>query len=124
MKNLGIVLFMGLVFLQFSCKKTEYVQSSPQILITVMDDNVVVIGGATVTLYNTKEDWSQKANAVQSLQTDSKGQALFEDLQEQKYYFFVEKGDKNNLADIAATAEPLKMGQLSQLLVKIMENPL
>lgn len=113
-----------LAFTYQGCKETEYVLSTPQLEFTVVTDNMIFVEGATVTLYNTREDWTQKANPVQSLQTDSKGQVVFEDLKEQKYYFFVEKGDKNNLADIAATAEPLKMGQLSQLLVKIMENPL
>ncbi|HPE77431.1 MAG TPA: SpaA isopeptide-forming pilin-related protein [Draconibacterium sp.] len=123
--NQKFFLFLaGLLLILQACEKTEYVKPDPQLEITVMGDNVVLIEGATVTLYNTKEDWTQNANAVQSLQTDSKGQVLFEDLKEQKYYFLVEKDDMNNLADIAATAEPLKVGQLSQLLVKIMENPL
>ncbi|MEZ5106667.1 MAG: SpaA isopeptide-forming pilin-related protein [Draconibacterium sp.] len=123
MKQKLFLFLAGLLFILQACEKTEYIKSSPQLEITVINENVVFVEGATVTLYNTKEDWKQKENEVQSLQTDSKGQVFFEDLQEQKYYFFVEKGDMNNMADIAATAEPLKVGQLSQLLVQIMENP-
>lgn len=122
MKKLCIALMLGLVFLQFSCKKTEYVQSSPQLLITVMDDNVVLIEGATISLYNNEHDYETRSNLVTSLVTDSKGQALFEDLQEQKYFFSVEKGELDNQADIGSTSEPLKIGQRSEVLVKIMKT--
>jgi len=123
MKKWFYVLVTGLILIFQGCNETEYVPSAPQLEFTVVTDNMVFVEGATVTLYNTKEDWANSENAVESLQTDSKGQVFFENLREQKYYFFVQKEDMNNLADIAATAEPLKMGQQSQLLVKIMENP-
>ncbi|MGF7139837.1 hypothetical protein [Roseimarinus sediminis] len=123
MKKWIYVLLTGLVLILQGCNETEYVLSAPQLEFTVVTDNMVFVEGATVTLYNTKEDWTNREHAVQSLPTDSKGQVFFQDLNEQKYYFFVQKGEMNNLADIAATAESLQMGQLSQLLVKIMENP-
>lgn len=120
-KNLYFLLASVLLLLQ-ACEKTEYVESSPQLEFTVVQDNIVLVEGATVTLFDTRDDWETRTNEVQSLQTNSKGIALFEDLQEQKYYFFVEKGEMDNLSDIGATSEPLKTGQRSQVLVKIMEN--
>lgn len=119
MKKLGITLLLALVALQFGCKETEYVESAPQLEFTIVKDNLVFVEGATISLYTTQDDWETHSNVVQSLQTDSKGQALFEELEEQRYYFFVEQDELNNLTDIAATAEPLKIGQKSQVLVKI-----
>lgn len=105
-----------------ACEKTEYVKANPQLEFTVVRDNMVFVEGATVSLFNTRQDWELKSNVVQTLQTDSKGQALFENLGEQKYYFLVEKDEQNNLADIAATHEPLKIGKRAEVLVKIMKN--
>lgn len=122
MKKLGITLMIGLIFLQFSCKKTEYVEAGPQLLMTVVEDNVVIVEGATISLYSNEHDYETKSNLVTSLVTDSKGQALFEDLHEQKYFFSVVKGELDNQADIGSTREPLKIGQRSEVLVKIMKT--
>lgn len=122
MKRTFYLFLAGAALILQACDITEYVESSPQLEFTVVRDNMVFVDGATVSLYNTKQDWESKSNVVESLQTDSKGQALFEDLQEQKYYFFVEKGELDNMADIAATWDPLKIGQRSEVLVKIMKT--
>ncbi len=122
MKRKFYFLLVSVALIFQACEKTEYVKSSPQLEITVVSGDMVFVEGATVSLFNTEDDWQLKSNVVQSLETDSKGQVLFEDLQEQKYYFFVEKGEQDNLADIAATFDPLKTGQKSELLVKITEN--
>jgi|GEM_PF-1543912 len=116
-----ILTLTSLFFLVQACKKNEYVEPGPQLLFTVVKDNMVFVEDATITLYNTQDDWELQQNAVTSLQTDSTGQALFEDLNEQKYYFYVEKGILNNKADIGVTADSLKIGRRSELLVKIME---
>lgn len=119
-----LLFLLGVTLILQACEKTEYVKASPQLEITVVQDNMVFVEGAVISLYNTQQDWQLKTNAVQELHTDAKGQALFEDLQEQKYYFFVGKGELDNLADVAATWEPLKTGQKSQVLVKIMKTNL
>lgn len=115
-----LLFLVGVTLILQACEKTEYVKASPQLEFTVVKDNMVFVEGAVISLYNTQEDWQLRTNAVQELHTDDRGQALFEDLQEQKYYFFVGKEELDNLADIAATSEPLKVGQKSQVLVKIM----
>ena len=79
---------------------------------------------ASVSLFNSQEDWESHSNVVASLQTDEKGQVLFEILDEQIYYFYVEKDDLNNLADIAALSAPLQIGRKSELFVKIMDTQL
>ena len=119
MKQVGIALTMGFVLLLFSCKKTEYIESNPQMIISVVSRYMVPIEGATVTLYNTEDELHFKENALDTLQTDVSGQVLFEDLQEQRYYFYVEKDGLDNTGDIAATWEPLQIGQRSELVVKI-----
>ncbi len=119
MKQVGIALVMGLVFLQISCKKTEYIESSPQMLISVVSQYMVPVQGATITLYNTEDELHLKVNALATLQTDAMGQALFDNLQEQRYYFYVEKDGLDNTGDISATWNPLQTGQRSELVVKI-----
>jgi hypothetical protein len=118
-----IYLILVCVALTFqACEKIEYVKADPQLGFTVVRDNMVFVEGATVSLFSNQQDWELKSNVVQTLQTDSKGQAIFENLGEQKYYFLVEKDELNNLADIAATHEPLKTGKRAEVLVKIMKN--
>ena len=114
------------VVLLFSqaCVKTEYVKPEPQLLFTVVSGNMIFVEGATVSLYETQNDWESGINVVDSLQTDSTGQALFEDLKEQRYFFSVVKGELNNLADIQATWDSLRVGQRSEVLVKIMKSDL
>jgi len=121
MKKFGIVLLMGLAFLQFNCKKTEYVTPNPQMLINVVSKYMVPVSGATITLYNTEDELHLKENPLTSLQTNPNGQALFENLEEQRYYFYVEKDDLDNTGDISATWNPLQIGQKSELVVKIAE---
>lgn len=119
MKQFGIVLLVGLVFLQFSCKKTEYVEPNPQMLISVVSKYMVPVPGATIVLYNTEDELYLKENPITTVQTDPSGQVLFEDLEEQRYYFYVEKDGLDNSGDISATWNPLLIGQKSELVVKI-----
>lgn len=124
MKKLNIFAILALVLFLFSCTEKEYIDAAPQLLFTVVADNLVFVEGASVSLFNSQEDWENHSNVVASLQTDGKGQVLFENLDEQIYYFYIEKGDLNNLADIAALSEPLQIGRKSELFVKIMDTQL
>ena len=124
MKKLNIFAILALVLFLFSCTEKEYIDADPQLLFTVVADNLVFVEGASVSLFNSQEDWENHSNVVASLQTDGKGQVLFENLDEQIYYFFIEKGDLNNLADIAALSAPLQIGRKSELFVKIMDTQL
>lgn len=124
MKKWFYVLITGLVLVFQGCKKTEYATSTPQLEFTVVTDNLVFAEGATVSLFNSQEDWETHSNVVASQETDEKGQVLFENLDEQTYYFYIEKGELNNLADIAALSAPLQKGRKSELFVKIMDTQL
>lgn len=121
MKKLCITLMMGLVFLQFSCKKTEYVEANPQMLISVISQFLVPVQEATITIYSTEDELYLKVNPIATLQSDPNGQALFEDLEEQRYYFYVEKDGLDNTGDISAVWDPLQIGQRSELVVKLAE---
>lgn len=124
MKKLNIFAILALVLFLFSCTEKEYIDAAPQLLFTVVADNLVFVEGASVSLFNSQEDWENHSNVVASLQTDGNGQVLFENLDEQIYYFYIEKGDLNNLADVAALSEPLQIGRKSELFVKIMDTQL
>jgi len=52
--------------------------------------------GATVTLFETEEDYKTEKNPVGEQTTDAKGLARFKDLKPISYYVLVKKGDKNN----------------------------
>ncbi|NQU53237.1 MAG: carboxypeptidase regulatory-like domain-containing protein [Bacteroidetes bacterium] len=89
--------------------------------ISVISIYMVPVPGATIILYNTEDELHLKENPITTVQTDSNGQALFEDLEEQRYYFYVEKDGLDNTGDISATWSPLQIGQRSELVVKIAE---
>nr|WP_321484961.1 SpaA isopeptide-forming pilin-related protein [uncultured Draconibacterium sp.] len=124
MTKINFIAFLAFVISLLSCTTEEYVDPAPQLFFTVVEDDLIFVEGATVSLFNNQEDWENDSNVVASLQTDAKGQALFENLDEQTYYFYVEKGDLNNLADIAALSAPLQIGRKSELFVKIMDTQL
>ncbi len=95
----------------FSCsdEKVEFIDNPPQLEITVVDISQVQLSGVSVTLYNTEEDWKSKANPVVVDSTDSKGIVVFSDLMEQRYYFFAEKSEMNNMKTVAVIADSLKI---------------
>ncbi|WP_321288791.1 hypothetical protein [uncultured Sunxiuqinia sp.] len=119
MKKLKIGLLLGLFFLQFSCTKTEYVESNPQLVINVISEYLVPVQGANVTLYNTEDDLYLKVDPIITLQTDQTGQVFFEELKEQRYYFYAEKDGLDNTSDVAATKETIQSGQRFEVVVKI-----
>ena len=52
--------------------------------------------GATITLFETEEDYKTEKNPVAEQTTDAKGTARFKELKAISYYVLVKKGDKNN----------------------------
>lgn len=123
MKKLNIITFLALVISFFSCTKEEYVQPAPQLQIQVISKYLVPVQGANVTLYNTEDNLYLQVDPIKNLQTDQAGQVLFEDLEEQRYYFFVEKDSLNNTSDVASTKNPIQTGQRFEVVVKI-ANPI
>lgn len=102
-----------LVTTSFRCKKEyTYIDNKPQLEIGVKDNTGQPVSGAVITLFLTQDDWNKKVNAVQTMSSDSKGTALFKDLEEKVYYFLVEKGTQNNVLGIAYFAQPLKINEI------------
>ncbi len=122
MKHLGVMLFIGLAILQISCKKTDYVEAGPQLEFIVIDENLTFVEEASVSLYETLDDWRDRTNVLEVIQTDLDGKALFENLKEQLYYFHIEKGRLNNYMDIGAIKDSLRFGQKSVVTVILKET--
>lgn len=122
MKKLCITLF-SFALLFSGCTREEIVQPSPQLQIQVISQYLVPVQGADVTLYNTEENLYLQENPIRTLQTNQNGQALFENLEEQRYYFYAEKDGLDNTSDIAATKNSLQTGQRFEIVVKI-ANPI
>ena len=123
MKKLSIITFLALMVLCFSCTKEEYIQPAPQLQIQVVSKYLVPVQEANVTLYNSEEALYLQVDPIKTLQTNEVGQVLFEDLEEQRYYFFVEKDGLNNTSDVASTKNPVQTGQRFEVVVKI-ANPI
>jgi hypothetical protein len=67
-----------------------------QLHITIRDGLGNTVEGASVTLYNTAEDYDKEQNPVQTGTTDAKGIVKFKELKTQEYYVLAKKGDMNN----------------------------
>ncbi len=120
MKKSKIIFMLSMLLVLFvACDNTEYIETNPQLEITVINKYVVPVEGAAVSLYTSENDWEAKHNPVRTMETDFAGTVLFEDLEELKYYFYVEKDSLDNLGDIAATKDSLQIGRKSEVLVKI-----
>ncbi len=119
MKKLKIIAIMALVISLWSCTDEEYVKPAPQLQISVISRYLTPIEEASVTLYNTKDDLIRQADPIITLKTDASGQVLFEDLEEQRYFFYVKKDELDNTSDVAATLNELETGQRVEVVVKI-----
>ncbi len=65
--------------------------------ITVRDNLGNIVEGATVQIFNTKEDYENETNPVEGKKaTDKKGRVKFTGLEAKDYYVNVEKGDMDN----------------------------
>lgn len=119
MKKLNNIALLALVLFLLSCTKEEYVKPAPQLQISVISKYLTPVDGASVTLYNTEDDLNRHSNPISTLQSDQAGQVLFENLEEQRYYFYVEKDGLNNTSDVASTKNAIETGQRFEVVVKI-----
>lgn len=90
-KTIAIILFLAIIVSSFT---TQLVPTS--LKITVRNELGNLEGGATVTLYATKEDYEKSTNPVASGKTDAKGIVYFQKLEQLNFYMNAEKGDRNN----------------------------
>jgi hypothetical protein len=93
---------------------TDYVDIdvAPQLEITVTEISGIVVDSATVTLFGSQEDFLSQENILQTLITGSAGKVLFKELEEDIYYFYIEKGELNNFYEVVTFSEPLEMNHV------------
>jgi hypothetical protein len=82
------IIFMAML-LQFQLIKTS-------MNVTIRDELGNTVEGATVTLYETEENYKAEKNPAGEQTTDAKGLARFKDLKAISYFVLAKKGDKNN----------------------------
>ncbi|WP_096431278.1 hypothetical protein [Labilibaculum antarcticum] len=114
MKRIIYLLLISLYCLS-SCQKTEYQDVSPKLEITVNDNDGNFISNVTVTLYTNESGWKNKTNDILEAETNSSGIVLFEELEEQIYYFSAVKGDLTNDESSVATLKPLAINTKAQI---------
>lgn len=108
-KLIILSLLLSIIVVFTNCKKDK--NTNPTTLtITIGDDLGYAIQGASVTLYKTETDWSNGTNPVgTTLLTDSVGKVKFTNLSSMVYYWFAEKGCKNNANGLSKVLSPLKL---------------
>jgi len=108
MKKL-LLIFCVSFFMTNCTEKIIYNDIDPQLEIIVRTESGQLVSGASVSLFTTENDWINKTNIVQSEETNNQGRALFSDLEEVRYYFFVVKNDMTNENQVSEIKEALKI---------------
>ncbi|MEM9338738.1 MAG: carboxypeptidase regulatory-like domain-containing protein [Bacteroidota bacterium] len=76
--------------------------------ITVIDGLGNFVEDASVSIYETEEDYKASENAVALLRTDAKGRVTFKNLKTISYYIEAKLDDKNNNGEGVLTGELLE----------------
>ncbi|MBS1507382.1 MAG: carboxypeptidase regulatory-like domain-containing protein [Bacteroidetes bacterium] len=64
--------------------------------LTVRDESGNTVEGASVKLFEKKDDYTKEVNAVEEATTDAKGIVRFKKLKPIAYFILCRKGDKDN----------------------------
>lgn len=99
-----------------------FVNSPAQILntnltLTVRNELGNTVEGATVTLYENKEDYLSEKNGVATAVTNKKGVAMFKKLEPKKYFLTARKDKADNRG--AGESLTLKKGRINKATVVI-----
>lgn len=86
--------------------------------VTVIDDTGNFVEGATVTLYNSEEDYNNENAAVDPLVSNKKGQVHFKNIEARGYFLYAKKGDKDNIFN-GQKVKPLEEGKVNMINVII-----
>jgi hypothetical protein len=119
MRKFNLIICVVLLLSFWGCTKEEYVLPTPQLQINVISKYLTPVPEASVTLYRNENDLRIKQDPISTLQTDPSGQVLFENLGEQRYFFYIEKDGLDNSGDVAATKDTIQTGQRFEVVVKI-----
>ena len=114
-RNFLAIVFCLILFTGCTEKEYVYLDVAPQLEIIVEDQSANIIEGATVKLYNSSEDFYENNNPLQTKVTNQSGKALFKDLDETVYYFYIEKGEMNNYYEVVTFARPLRKNEIKTL---------
>ncbi|MBR09053.1 MAG: hypothetical protein CMP48_15405 [Rickettsiales bacterium] len=117
MKTMKYILFLISAILLaglFSFKSANDQFLPTKLRITVIDGLGNPTEGATVSIFETEEDYRAGENAVAKATTDDKGRVTFKDLKPVSYYIYAFKGDMNNDGEGVVTA-PLDEGKLNKV---------
>ncbi len=100
---------MATLILFSNCKKSSTDQPPPKtsLKITVSDDLGNKVSGASVAIYETLADLQDDLHRIGSSVTNVNGEVTFTDLKAIKYYWFAEKGCKNNAFGSAVTVNSI-----------------
>lgn len=90
--------FLAVLYISFVLLSSSFTVQlfKTSLKINVRNDLGNIVSGAKVTLFDTREDYEKSENALDTKTTDSKGYAVFENLEPKIYYISAEKGDANN----------------------------
>ena len=89
--------FVSAVLLTWICVTMAF--SPPfktSLTLTVRDEVGNLVEGASVKLFETKDDYLKEVNVAAETTTDAKGIAKFKGLKPIAYFMIVRKGDKDN----------------------------
>ncbi|MCX2743443.1 carboxypeptidase-like regulatory domain-containing protein [Mangrovivirga sp. M17] len=101
MKNILLIVFLATIsFANFSFTNTADTEDqifNTSLKLTVLDEMGNPVEGATVKVYENEEDYKASENHIKEVyKTDKKGRVTIKDLDADKYFVNVEKGDLNN----------------------------
>ena len=105
---------MTLVLLGMSTHPADAQLLPTKLRVTVIDGLGNFVGGASVSIYETEEDYLAGENAVAMLKTDKKGRVVFKDLKPITYYLEARKGDMKNDGEGVVTS-PLSEGRINRV---------
>jgi hypothetical protein len=91
MKKIFVILL-----LTFSATHTHSQLFKTSLTLTVRDEVGNIVAGASVKLFEKKDDYQKETNPAAEETTSEKGVARFKDLKAITYFVLVRKGDKDN----------------------------
>jgi uncharacterized protein (DUF2141 family) len=94
MKSLLFILLLSLTNLSFIASPVQLFNTS--LTVTVRDEVGNTVGGASVQLFETEENYTKETNTVAQGVTDAKGIFRFKKLKAAPYFVLVKKEDKDN----------------------------
>lgn len=109
-----IIAFYALLSVASWHSPVETAQLLPtKLRVTVINGLGNFVEGASVSIYENKEDYLASQNPTAVLKTDSKGRVTFKDLKPISYYIEARKGEMKNDGEGVVTA-PLAEGRLNK----------